>query len=83
MAWVSGWGPRRTREWPSKPGDQHLRAGFSFHFMSRILQMGQWRRGEVVSGAAQEGPLTGRKVLQVFTVREVPRGAGRGPAEFS
>ena len=45
--------------------------------------MGGWRRGEVVSGAAQEGPLTGRKVLQVFTVREVPRGAGRGPAEFS
>ena len=28
--------------------------------------MGGWRRGEVVSGAAQEGPLTGRKVLPSF-----------------
>lgn len=42
------------------------------------------RRGaEVIRGPAPEGLLTGRKVLEVFTVREVPRGAGRGPAEFS
>lgn len=42
------------------------------------------RRGaEVIGGPAPEGLLTGRKVLEIFTVREVPRGAGRGPAEFS
>lgn len=43
--------------------------------------MGGQRRGEGVSGAAQEGPLAGTKVLQVVTVREAPRGAGRGPAD--
>lgn len=68
---------------PSLGTHQHLRAGFSFHFMSRIPQTTGRRGAEVMRGPAPEGLLTGRKALDVFTVREVPRGAGRGPAEFS